>query len=133
MLCAFSFPYLDEKLQRLEELSPSPRLVIKTFIVSVTLGIGYVWYINAFALDKYSYNKVHPFTSWVPIACYLVLRNMSPLLRRYHCSLFAWTGKITLETYILQFHIWMKTTGLNGSPKFLMVWLDGASSRDLIT
>ena len=32
---------------------------------------------------------------------------------------------MTLETYILQFHIWMKTTGLNGSPKFLLVLFPG--------
>ena len=32
---------------------------------------------------------------------------------------------MTLETYILQFHIWMKTTGINGSPKHLMVWIPG--------
>ena len=51
----------------------------------------------------------------------MVLRNMSPLLRRWHMHMFAWTGKITLETYILQFHVWMKTTGVNGSPKHLMV------------
>ena len=33
--------------------------------------------------------------------------------------------QVTLETYILQFHCWMKTTGINGSPKYLMVWLPG--------
>jgi len=71
------------------------------------------------------YNPAHPFTSWIPILCYCVLRNLTPVLRRWHMHLFAWTGKVTLETYILQFHIWMKTTGINGSPKHLMVWLPG--------
>jgi hypothetical protein len=65
--------------------------------------------------------QVHPYTSFVAIFGYLVLRNLTPALRRVHMHLFAWCGKITLETYILQFHIWMKTTGINGSPKFLMV------------
>ena len=65
-------------------------------------------------LPKRAYNAVHPFTSFIPIFCYMVLRNCSPTLRRYHMHLFAWCGKVTLETYILQFHIWMKTTGING-------------------
>ena len=91
----------------------------------VTLALVLWWFYSYFALPKREYNKVHPFTSFIPIFCYLVLRNASPTLRRYHMHLFAWCGKITLETYILQFHIWMKTTGLNGSPKFLMVWLPG--------
>ena len=28
--------------------------------------------------------QVHPFTSFIPLFCYMVLRNMSPLLRRWH-------------------------------------------------
>ena len=96
---------------------PSPQSVV----VGATLALGGWWYFTYFTLPKREYNKAHPFTSFIPLFCYMVLRNMSPLLRRWHMHMFAWTGKITLETYILQFHIWMKTTGVNGSPKHLMV------------
>lgn len=87
------------------------------------LGIGAAWYLQVFVRGKYAYNAIHPYTSWVPIAVYMVLRNLSPALRKFHLHMFAWCGKVTLETYILQFHIWMKTTGINGSPKYLMVWV----------
>ena len=97
--------------------SPSPQSVV----VGATLALGGWWYFTYFTLPKREYNKAHPFTSFIPLFCYMVLRNMSPLLRRWHMHMFAWTGKITLETYILQFHVWMKTTGVNGSPKHLMV------------
>jgi len=125
MLCAFSFPWFDRQLQMLDEL-PSPKAIAyKAALVSLTLAVGGWWAVQFFLLPKREYNKVHPFTSFIPIFCYMVLRNCSPTLRRYHMHLFAWCGKITLETYILQFHIWMKTTGINGSPKYLMVWLPG--------
>jgi len=125
MLCAFCFPWFDRQLQAIEE-SPGPKAAMyKAALVGTTLAVG-TWYtLQFFLLPKRDYNKVHPFTSFIPIFCYMVLRNASPTLRRYHMHLFAWCGKVTLETYILQFHIWMKTTGINGSPKFLMVWLPG--------
>merc|ERR1719313_2027484 len=95
----------------------------KLALLGVTLALGYWWWSSYFALPKRAYNKVHPYTSFAPIFLYLVLRNLTETLRRYHMHLFAWCGKITLETYILQFHVWMKTTGINGSPKFLLVVL----------
>jgi len=125
MLCAFSFPFYDSKLQAIEQLPPAPKLVAKTALFGFTSALALWWYYSYFVLAKKDYNKVHPYTSFIPIFCYLILRNLTPLLRRWHMHLFAWTGKITLETYILQFHIWMKTTGINGSPKNLMVLLPG--------
>jgi len=125
MLCAFLFPWLDQKLQMLEELPSAKATMYKAALIGGTLALS-VWYVvSIFLLPKRDYNKLHPFTSFIPIWCYMVLRNCTPTLRRYHMHLFAWCGKVTLETYILQFHIWMKTTGINGSPKFLMVWMPG--------
>jgi len=125
MLCALSFPFYDAKLQAIEKLAPAQKLLAKAALLGATLALGGWWFFSYFVLSKKEYNKVHPFTSFIPIFCYLILRNLTPLLRRWHMHLFAWTGKITLETYILQFHIWMKTTGINGSPKNLMVLLPG--------
>ena len=56
---------------------------------------------------------------------YLILRNCTEGLRKHYLSLFAYMGRTTLETYIFQFHIWMRTTGLNGSPKKLLVIVPG--------
>jgi len=125
MICAFLFPFFDRQLQALEELPSARQTAYKAALIGGTLAIGTWWFVTFYMLPKRAYNAVHPFTSFIPIFCYMVLRNCSPTLRRYHMHLFAWCGKVTLETYILQFHIWMKTTGINGSPKFLMVWLPG--------
>jgi hypothetical protein len=122
MLCACAFPWLDARLQALEELPAGRRHVRRALLLAATLAASGYWYAQYFSLPKRAYNKVHPYTSSFGIFAYLVLRNLSATLRRWHMHLFAWCGKITLETYILQFHVWMKTTGINGSPKFLMVW-----------
>ena len=63
--------------------------------------------------------------SFIPLFIYLLFRNFTEGLRQRHLHLFACMGRYTLETYILQFHIWMKTTGLNGSPKRLLVVIPG--------
>ena len=125
MFCAFSFPWLDSKLEQIESL-PSGKANFATLtILGVATLLGLWWYYSYFSLSKREYNKVHPYTSFAPIFLYLVFRNLTEALRKRHLHLFAWCGKITLETYILQFHVWMKTTGINGSPKFLMVWFPG--------
>jgi predicted transglutaminase-like cysteine proteinase len=47
------------------------------------LGVGYVWYANVYVLPKVEYNALHPFTSWIPISCWIVLRNLTPGLRQW--------------------------------------------------
>jgi hypothetical protein len=112
-------------MQVLEDMPSFSRSATRAAVLVVVLGIAFYWYFAFFSLPKRAYNKVHPYTSFIAIFAYLVLRNIVSALRRRYLHLFAWCGKITLETYILQFHVWMKTTGINGSPKYLMVWLPG--------
>mmetsp|Transcript_45171 Transcript_45171/g.118553 ORF Transcript_45171/g.118553 Transcript_45171/m.118553 type:complete len:572 (+) Transcript_45171:148-1863(+) len=126
MFCAFAFPWLDRQLQSLEEMPAMTRKSTRLAVLGATLAVGGYWYFHYFALPKRAYNAVHPYTSFIAIFAYLVLRNLTIELRKRHMHLFAWCGKITLETYILQFHVWMRTTGLNGSPKYLMVWFSAS-------
>ncbi|KAG0423140.1 hypothetical protein HPB47_001077 [Ixodes persulcatus] len=41
------------------------------------------------------------------IISYIILRNISGLLRTRYSTFFAWFGKISLELFIAQYHIWL--------------------------
>jgi N-acetylneuraminate 9-O-acetyltransferase len=57
--------------------------------------------------DKYDYNWWHPMISPLAVLAFVVLRNSTGLLREFHSGLFAWLGRFSLETFILQYHIWL--------------------------
>jgi hypothetical protein len=57
--------------------------------------------------NKFVYNAYHPYVSWIPILSFIALRNATPKLRNTHSGVFVWLGKCSLETFTLQFHIWM--------------------------
>ena len=75
--------------------------------VGGVLLIG-LWYgLFGHISDKYTYNPVHPYVFWMPVAGWLMLRNSSKYLTEAHAGAMEFFGRITLETYVLQFHVFM--------------------------
>lgn len=120
MLFALHLPDAEAAVTRLSDMKASKRVPIQVSIALLALSVGTAWTYFVFMHEKRSYNKLHPYTSFIPITVYLVLRNFTVALRSRYLWLFAYLGKVTLETYIFQFHIWMTSTGVNGSPKYLL-------------
>ena len=80
--------------------------------VKVSIGgsvVGLLWFF-AFELlqpSKFIYNHWHPYISWIPIVSFVVLRNANATLRSATSQMFGFIGKCSLETFILQYHLWM--------------------------
>lgn len=64
---------------------------------------------------------------WIPILSYIYFRNITLTFRSYHSSLLNWIGKITLETYLLQFHVFMRAhqEGKPWKPEMLLALVPG--------
>jgi hypothetical protein len=72
------------------------------------------WKLTRRSPNKEDYNWWQPFISFIPILSFVTLRNSHRILRNYHSTILAWLGRCSLETYILQYHIWLAgdTTGI---------------------
>ena len=108
MLSAYNYPHIEAFMHKIERL-PKPNMwAVKVPTIGLVLVIFHYWWRNYMFMDKFEYNESHPYTSIFVVLGFIFLRNCSPTLRNYCLTMFAFTGRITLETYISQFHVFLK-------------------------
>ncbi|KAG8890823.1 hypothetical protein FRB98_004868 [Tulasnella sp. 332] len=110
-------------------ITESPRwpMMVKTAFGASVVGMMWFFWFELNQPSKFTYNLWHPYVSWVPVLSFIVLRNATPVLRSAYSKSFAFIGRCSLETFIMQYHFW-----LAGDTKgILMVLPLGTSWRTL--
>eukprot|EP00058_Branchiostoma_floridae_P013061 XP_002598549.1 hypothetical protein BRAFLDRAFT_66940 [Branchiostoma floridae] len=107
----FAFTYLGlKKLQIIDDsfhgnlFTPCVTYLIVTLSVCITLG--YTIFMTTCS-SKVECNRLHPYISFLPITSFILVRNVPGYLRSRYSTFFAWFGKISLELFIGQYHIWL--------------------------
>ncbi|XP_044535790.1 N-acetylneuraminate 9-O-acetyltransferase isoform X3 [Gracilinanus agilis] len=107
----FAFVYLAlQKHQLLSEGKGEPLLPSRVanvlLFVSVVSFLTYsIW--ASSCKTKAECNELHPAVSVVQILAFILIRNIPGYARSVYSSFFAWFGKISLELFICQYHIWL--------------------------
>ncbi|KAI9732837.1 MAG: hypothetical protein M1834_003775 [Cirrosporium novae-zelandiae] len=90
-------------------ISMSPnKNIVKNLSILLPMILIPIFFLATYPLStKKDYNAWHPYISWIPIISFVLLRNCHQRLQAVHSLEFAWLGKCSLETYTLQYHIWL--------------------------
>ncbi|SCO81672.1 uncharacterized protein FRV6_05885 [Fusarium oxysporum] len=79
----------------------------KAAIIPSALSIlGYAYFCT-YVGDRKAYITMHPVIAAVPILAFIALRNATATMRNYYSTAAAWLGRCSLETFILQFHVFL--------------------------
>lgn len=101
-----AYAYIKLKELGIPNLPWFPTAVKGSVGASVGAMVWFFWF-ELSRESKFVYNVYHPVVAFIPILAFVVLRNATPFLRSVNSRLFCFIGQISLETFILQFHIWL--------------------------
>ena len=119
IIFALNYPATVIWVKKIEEASEKTSWIVKGSVAIVLLLASSLWATNILPMDKPEYNNHNAyFSALFPMLTYIFIRNISPVLRNHYLEPLHSLGKITLETYLLQHHIW-----LNGNAKTVLVFI----------
>lgn len=100
MIFAMNFPLAEQFFPRAKGW---PLFITAVLMAALTLW----WLTNIYSLEKFTYNLSHSYFAIIPLTSYIFFRNITPFTRSYVSMSMHDLGKTTLETYLLQHHIWL--------------------------
>jgi hypothetical protein len=120
MIFALNFPIVSLFYRKLEARSKQSQWMGKMAVAAGMLFVFLLWVNGPLMYSKIPYNSTNPYFGFIPLVTYIYLRNLTPQMRSYSMELLHNIGKTTLETYIMQHHIW-----LTSNSKTILVFLPG--------
>lgn len=128
MIFALNYPSTALWVRKVESLPRGRQWLIKGSASAALLGASVWWARRVLPLEKYDYNQKNAyFGVAIPVLSYIFLRNLTPSMRTRYLEPLHSLGKITLETYLMQHHVW-----LTSNAKTLLVFLPGFPKVNLI-
>lgn len=100
MIFALNFPLAEQFFVKAKGW---PLFVAATAMAALTIW----WLVVYYPLEKMSYNLTHSYLAIIPLTSYIFFRNITPTVRSGVSMSLHDLGKTTLETYLLQHHIWL--------------------------
>lgn len=107
MIFALNFPITSLFFRKLEAQPFWKHVATKAAIGFVFAVACYFWVTGPFQSPKFEYNQTNAYFGIVPLIAYIYFRNITPWLRSHSLDILHQIGKTTLETYLMQHHIWL--------------------------
>jgi N-acetylneuraminate 9-O-acetyltransferase len=120
MIFALNFPITSLFFRKAEAQPWLQHVAVKSLVGSAFLVATYLWTTGPFQQGKFDYNQTNAYYGCIPLMAYIYFRNLTPWLRSHYLDLLHQIGKTTLETYLMQHHIW-----LTSNAKSLLVIVPG--------
>ncbi|KAL7496875.1 hypothetical protein ACHAWT_004974 [Skeletonema menzelii] len=127
MIFAINYPITMLWFRKIEARSTRRQWMGKMAVAFGMLYALLAWVKGPLTYPKIQYNETNPYFGFIPLVAYIFLRNLTPTMRSYSMDLLHEIGKTTLETYLMQHHIW-----LSSNSKTVLTFIPGWPRVNLV-